>query len=103
MKFAPTKVAMQKVISYDELLDFFWKLHDPTQKNRQGPDVGTQYRSAVFAHNDEQKQLATASKNALEKSQVLDKPIVTEIVDAVKFYPAEDYHQHYMAKKACLR
>lgn len=89
-------------ISYDELLNFFWQLHDPTQKNRQGQDVGTQYRSAVFYHCAEQQALALKSKQALEASHVHSEPVVTQIDAAPRFYPAEDYHQNYMAKKACL-
>jgi peptide-methionine (S)-S-oxide reductase len=82
-------------ISFDELLKVFWETHDPTTLNRQGADVGTQYRSAVFYHNEEQKQLAEKYKAALDKSGAFDKPIVTEITPAGKFYAAEDYHQQY--------
>ena len=73
----------------------FWHLHDPTTLNRQGNDVGTQYRSAIFYHNDEQKRIALASKEALEKSGTYKKPVVTEIAPFTNFYPAEDYHQDY--------
>ena len=84
-----------KKISFDELLEVFWETHDPTTLNRQGADVGTQYRSGVFYHNDEQKQKAEKYKAALDKSGAFDKPIVTEITPFTKFYPAEDYHQQY--------
>jgi peptide-methionine (S)-S-oxide reductase len=83
------------VISYDTLLEIFWHTHDPTTLNRQGNDVGTQYRSAIFYSNDEQKQFALASKEALEKSGVYNRPIVTEIVPFTNFYAAEDYHKEY--------
>lgn len=85
-------------VSYDELLDVFWKNHDPTSLNRQGPDVGTQYRSAVYVHDEEQKKIALLSKENLEKSGKFKKPIVTQIVPAVTFYKAEDYHQKYFEK-----
>ncbi|MDQ6660376.1 MAG: peptide-methionine (S)-S-oxide reductase MsrA [Chloroflexota bacterium] len=83
------------VISYGKLLEIFWHLHDPTTLNRQGNDVGTQYRSAIFYHNDEQKRIALAAKEALEKSGDYKKPIVTEIAPFTNFYPAEDYHNDY--------
>lgn len=83
------------VITYDELLEVFWEAHDPTSLNRQGNDVGTQYRSAIFYHNDEQKEKAEHYKAELNKSGAYDKPIVTEITGVTKFYPAEDYHQNY--------
>jgi peptide-methionine (S)-S-oxide reductase len=83
------------IIPYGKLLEIFWHLHDPTTLNRQGNDIGTQYRSAVFYHNEEQKQIALAEKAALEKSGVYKKPIVTEIVPFTNFYPAEDYHKNY--------
>jgi peptide-methionine (S)-S-oxide reductase len=85
-------------VSYDELLDIFWALHDPTTMNRQGPDVGTQYRSAIFFHDAEQEAAATASKARLEQAGSFRKPIVTEIVPAGTFYRAEDYHQQYFGK-----
>ncbi|MGI9061471.1 MAG: peptide-methionine (S)-S-oxide reductase MsrA [Ktedonobacteraceae bacterium] len=83
------------VISYDTLLDIFWHLHDPTTLNRQGNDVGTQYRSGIYYQNDEQKQLALTSKAALEKSGAYKHPVVTEIVPFTNFYPAENYHKDY--------
>lgn len=82
-------------ISFDELLAVFWETHDPTTLNRQGADVGTQYRSGVFYHNAEQKEKAEKYKAELDKSGAFDKPIVTEITAASKFYPAENYHQQY--------
>jgi peptide-methionine (S)-S-oxide reductase len=82
-------------ISFDELLEVFWQTHDPTTLNRQGNDVGTQYRSAIFYHNDEQKQKAEKYKADLNKSGAFDSPIVTEITAFSKFYIAEDYHQNY--------
>lgn len=82
-------------ISYDELLEVFWKTHDPTTLNKQGNDVGPQYRSAIFYHNEEQKQLAEKYKEELNKSGAWDKPIVTEISPLTNYFPAEDYHQDY--------
>lgn len=82
-------------ITYDELLAAFWTSHDPTQLNRQGNDVGTQYRSAIFYHNEEQKQKAEEYKQKLNNEKAWDKPVVTEIVPAAVFYKAEDYHQNY--------
>lgn len=86
-------------VSYGQLLDIFWKNHNPTTLNRQGPDRGTQYRSAVFFHNDEQKNTASSSKSALGLNKVFADPVVTEIVPAEVFWPAEEYHQQYFAKK----
>ena len=86
-------------ISYDKLLEVFWDNHDPTQLNRQGPDWGTQYRSAIFFHSPEQETAAKASKDALEKSRRYSKPIVTQIAPATTFYEAEDYHQQYLEKR----
>jgi peptide-methionine (S)-S-oxide reductase len=86
-------------ISYDQLLNVFWENHDPTQVNRQGPDFGTQYRTAIFFHSPEQERQALASKEALEKSHRFTKPIATQIVPAPTFYEAEDYHQQYLEKK----
>jgi peptide-methionine (S)-S-oxide reductase len=82
-------------ISYTDLLEVFFQAHDPTQLNRQGNDVGTQYRSVIFYHDDAQKELAEKFRNELDKSGAWDKPIVTQIVPAEKFYPAENYHQDY--------
>lgn len=84
-----------KVISFEELLEVFWQTHDPTTLNRQGNDVGTQYRSAIFYHNDDQKKLATVYKQKLEDENIFNNPIVTEITKFEKFYPAENYHQDY--------
>jgi len=83
------------VITFDELLEVFWEAHDPTTLNRQGNDVGTQYRSAIFYHNEEQKQKAEHYKAELGKSGAYDKPIVTEITPFTTFYSAGDYHQNY--------
>ncbi len=88
------------VVSYEELLDVFWSIHDPTQLNRQGPDVGTQYRSAVFFHTPEQEAAARASWEALGNSGKFDGPIVTEITPASTFYRAEQYHQRYLEKRS---
>ncbi len=86
-------------VSYDRLLDVFWANHDPTTLNRQGPDVGSQYRSAIFFHSPDQEAEAKASKEALDKSGRFRRPIVTQIVPAVTFYPAEEYHQKYLEKR----
>lgn len=86
-------------VSYDDLQEVFWSIHDPTQKNRQGFDVGTQYRSAIFCHDADQRAAAEASLRAKEQSGAFSRPVVTEIVDAGPFYAAEDYHQQYMAKR----
>jgi peptide-methionine (S)-S-oxide reductase len=83
------------VVSYETLLEVFWEIHDPTTLNRQGPDWGTQYRSAIFYHDESQRKAAEASQRALEKSGRLDAPIVTELVPASEFYRAEEYHQRY--------
>lgn len=93
VKYDPTKV------SYDQLLDVFWSNHDPTTLNRQGPDVGTQYRSAIFFHTPEQERQARASKEKIQASGRFRRPIVTEITPASTLYPAEDYHQKYLAKR----
>jgi peptide-methionine (S)-S-oxide reductase len=85
-------------ISYEDLLDVFWNNHNPTTLNRQGPDVGIQYRSAIFYHNDEQKEIAEKSKQTIDKSGQFEKPIVTEIVPTPTFYEAEEYHQKYFKK-----
>jgi len=84
-------------ISFEDLLEVFWNTHDPTTLNRQGADEGTQYRSVVFYHDDEQKKTAEAYKKQLDASHVYKVPIVTEISAASTFYPAEDYHQNYYA------
>lgn len=84
-----------KKISYDEMLAAFWQTHDPTQLNRQGNDIGTQYRSAIFYHNDAQKQLAEKYKKRLNDEKVYDSPVVTEIAPFTVFYKAEDYHSNY--------
>ena len=86
-------------VSYDRLLDLFWENHDPTTLNRQGPDVGTQYRSSIFFHTPEQQAAAQASKARLEQSGRFRRPIVTEITSAGPFYRAEEYHQQYLAKR----
>ena len=86
-------------VSYDDLLNVFWENHDPTQLNRQGPDYGSQYRSAIFYHDPEQEAAARASKERLERSGKFRRPIVTEIVPATTFYQAEDYHQQYLEKR----
>ncbi|MGH8934323.1 MAG: peptide-methionine (S)-S-oxide reductase MsrA [Egibacteraceae bacterium] len=85
-------------VSYDQLLDVFWADHNPTTKDRQGPDIGTQYRSAIFFHTPEQEKAAIASKERLERERRYRKPIVTEIVPASTFWPAEEYHQQYLVK-----
>jgi methionine-S-sulfoxide reductase len=87
-----------KVISYQSLLDKFFKIHDPTTLNRQGNDVGTQYRSAIFTSNEKQKIVALAFKEKVEKSGAWKGPITSEISEAKKFWPAEDYHQKYLVK-----
>jgi peptide-methionine (S)-S-oxide reductase len=86
-------------VSYDQLLNIFWENHDPTQLNRQGPDFGSQYRSAIFFESPAQEQAARVSKANLEKSGRFSRPIVTQIVPAVTFYEAEDYHQQYLEKR----
>lgn len=93
VRFDPEKV------SFEDLLDIFWKCHNPTTPNQQGPDVGTQYRSVIFYHNDEQKHLSEKSKEMLEKHRVFKKTIVTQIVPTRTFYRAEDYHQKYFEKQ----
>lgn len=85
-------------VSYDRLLDTFWELHDPTTLNRQGPDVGSQYRSAIFTHDDDQRAAAVASKERLQATGRHRRPIVTEITPAPRFYRAEEYHQRYHQK-----
>lgn len=87
------------VVTYETLLDTFWANHDPTQVNRQGPDVGTQYRSVIFAHTDEQEAAARAAKDILETSRRFSRPVATDIVRAPEFWEAEDYHQQYFDKR----
>ena len=86
-------------VSYEELLAVFWAIHDPTQRDRQGPDVGTQYRSAIFVHDAAQEEAARASREALETSGRHARPVVTEIVPAGPFWRAEEYHQRYFEKR----
>jgi len=93
IEYVPTQV------SYEELLRVFWENHDPTQLNRQGPDTGTQYRSAIFYHTEEQRKAAEESKRALEESGRFRRPVVTVIEPASEFYLAEEYHQQYLAKR----
>lgn len=90
-------------VTYDELLNLFWSIHDPTSRNRQGPDHGAQYRSAIFFHDVEQQAAALASKQKLELSGKHQQPIVTEITPASTFYRAEEYHQQYLEKQARSR
>ncbi|MEC9274360.1 MAG: peptide-methionine (S)-S-oxide reductase MsrA [Candidatus Neomarinimicrobiota bacterium] len=84
-----------RIITFNALLNMFWKSHDPTTRNKQGNDIGTQYRSAIFYHNDEQKTIAKESKNKVDNSNVFLNPVVTEIAKLDKFWPAEDYHNNY--------
>jgi peptide-methionine (S)-S-oxide reductase len=91
--FDPAKV------SYEQLLNVFWEMHDPTTLNRQGPDIGTQYRSAIFFHSPEQEVIAQKSKTEVEASGRFRRPIVTEITPASTFYRAEEYHQRYLEKR----
>jgi peptide-methionine (S)-S-oxide reductase len=86
-------------VSYDDLLNVFWNSHDPTTLNRQGPDRGTQYRSAIFYHNEAQRAAATASKARWDSAKRFSGPIVTEITPATAFYRAEEYHQRYLEKR----
>jgi peptide-methionine (S)-S-oxide reductase len=86
-------------IDYNSLLDVFWSSHNPTTLNRQGPDVGTQYRSVVFYHSPEQKAAAEASKEAVDKSGRFPRPVVTQVESAPKFWRAEEYHQQYLNKR----
>lgn len=86
-------------VSYEELLDVFWSIHDPTTPNRQGPDVGSQYRSAIFFHTPEQQAAAISSKERLQASGKYSRPVVTEITPASTYYLAEDYHQQYAEKR----
>ena len=84
-----------EIITFNDLLNMFWKSHDPTTRNKQGNDIGTQYRSAIFYHNNEQKKIAKESKNKVDNSNVFLNPVVTEITKLDKFWPAEDYHNNY--------
>lgn len=93
VEFDPAKV------SYQDLLRVFWENHDPTTPNRQGPDIGTQYRSAIFFHTPEQQAAALASKQELERTGAFRRPIVTSITPAATFYRAEEYHQQYLEKR----
>ncbi len=86
-------------VSFDELLEVFWQNHDPTQVNRQGPDYGSQYRSAIFFHSPQQDETARRSKEALDASGRLSRPVATEITPATTFWPAEEYHQRYLEKR----
>jgi len=86
-------------VSYDELLKVFWANHDPTTLNRQGPDIGTQYRSVIFFHTPQQEAAAKAAKERLQASGKYKRPVVTEIVPAADFWRAEDYHQQYLEKR----
>jgi peptide-methionine (S)-S-oxide reductase len=86
------------IVTYQNLLDTFWSIHDPTQKNRQGPDVGTNYRSVIYYHDREQKESAIRSKEELERSGRFKRPVVTEIIPATVFWRAEEYHQQYHEK-----
>jgi peptide-methionine (S)-S-oxide reductase len=87
-----------KEVTYNELLERFWKIHNPTTMNRQGPDVGSQYRSIIFYHTPEQKEAAEKSKKELDELGKYSDPVVTEIIPAQEFWKAEEYHQHYVEK-----
>jgi methionine-S-sulfoxide reductase len=88
-----------KVVSYEELLSLFWRMHDPAIPNRQGPDIGTQYRSAIFYHNEEQRKAAERSKEEFDRSGAFIYKATTQIIPASTFYVAEDYHQDYFEKQ----
>lgn len=88
-----------EIVSYGQLLEVFWGCHDPTTHNRQGPDVGSQYRSAIFFHDEEQEQAARSSKEELDRSGRFPSPIVTEVVPASTYFRAEAYHQQYLATR----
>ena len=98
MSISDANLKLYNEISFEELVNVFWNNHNPTTLNRQGPDIGIQYRSAIFYHNDEQKQIAEKSKQELDSSNRYDNPIVTEILPAPTFYNAEEYHQKYFQK-----
>lgn len=85
-------------VSYEKLLEVFWSTHDPTTPNRQGPDIGSQYRSVIFYHDDAQREAAEKSKETVDSSGRFPRPVVTEIVPATEFYRAEEYHQQYHQK-----
>jgi peptide-methionine (S)-S-oxide reductase len=87
-------------VSYNELLDHFWAMHDPTQVDRQGPDIGDQYRSVIFAHSPEQEEQARASRQSLDSSGTLRRPVATVIEPAPTFWRAEEYHQRYLEKNS---
>ncbi|MHA1279068.1 MAG: peptide-methionine (S)-S-oxide reductase MsrA [Candidatus Helarchaeota archaeon] len=91
------------LISYKDLLEIFWAIHDPTQLNMQWPDIGTQYRSVIFYLTETQRRLASSSKEKLEKSRTFSRPIVTEILSAKPFYRAEEYHQNYYEKNKIIK
>jgi peptide-methionine (S)-S-oxide reductase len=93
LEYDPARVA------FEDLLEVFWTCHDPTQLNRQGPDIGTQYRSVIFYHDDEQKAEAEESKTRMQSLGIYRRPIVTQILPAVPFFRAEEYHQQYLAKR----
>lgn len=97
VEFDPGKV------TFEDLLGVFWKIHDPTTLNRQGPDAGSQYRSAIFFHTPEQERAAVESKKRLRESGAFRRPIVTEVTEASRFYPAEEYHQRYLEKRGVKR
>ncbi len=87
------------IITYEQLLDVFWQIHDPTQRNRQGPDVGSQYRSVIFYNTPHQKRLAEESKKKIQRLRHLNEDVATELCPASTFYIAEQYHQHYFQKQ----
>ena len=91
-----------KKVSYDQLLEMFWEIHDPTTPNRQGPDIGHQYRSAIFFHTPEQERSARASRDRHDRSGQFDGPIVTEMLPAGPFFKAEEFHQQYLAKRGMV-
>lgn len=97
VEFDPGKV------TFEDLLGVFWKIHDPTALNRQGPDAGSQYRSAIFFHTPEQERAAVESKKRLQESGAFRRAIVTEVTEASRFYPAEEYHQRYLEKRGVKR
>jgi peptide-methionine (S)-S-oxide reductase len=94
-----TIVYNESIVTYEDLLKIFWEIHNPTQLNRQGVDIGTQYRSVIFYYNENQKEIAKKSKENQQKLMKNNKKIVTQILPAKKFYPAEEYHQKYLEKQ----